>query len=365
MKNFNGLSSFVWFSGIVEDRIDPAKANRVRVRIHGLDSEKLSEMPLSEIIWAQVMLPATSSGVNGLGESVHGLVEGSLVIGFFMDGEKMQDPIIMGSLSGIPIDSPNKPTFCDPRKDLSKAPNRVESLKIGADGSGTKIKQAAAKKYPFILDEPDVNRLARNENTNKTIAEIRKNNLESGVATANGGSWSEPPSKFAPVYPYNKVRETESGHVVEYDDTPGAERIMVWHRSGSFIEVLPDGSVVQKTANDQINVVQKNSNSYTKGSQTITINKGLKVYVNKAKTGEGLDIQVGSGSNLNLVVDGGDVNAKITGKISIDASGDVDAKSGGNIFVEASGNTEIKSGGNIDITAGGALTLTGATISIN
>ena len=31
-------------------------------------------------------------------------------------------------------------------------------------------------------------------------------------------------------YPFNDVNETQSGHVVEYDDTPGGERILIKHR---------------------------------------------------------------------------------------------------------------------------------------
>ena len=31
-------------------------------------------------------------------------------------------------------------------------------------------------------------------------------------------------------YPYNQTNETTSGHSVEYDDTPGSERILIKHR---------------------------------------------------------------------------------------------------------------------------------------
>jgi hypothetical protein len=66
----------------------------------------------------------------------------------------------------------------------------------------------------------------------------------------NAGSWSEPTSPFAAQYPYNKVQQTESGHVIELDDTPGAERVHIFHRSGSFVEMHPDGTVVYKNMKD-------------------------------------------------------------------------------------------------------------------
>ena len=38
-------------------------------------------------------------------------------------------------------------------------------------------------------------------------------------------------------YPYNRTYETESGHIVEFDDTPFAERIYEKHRTGTFYAV--------------------------------------------------------------------------------------------------------------------------------
>ena len=83
---------------------------------------------------------------------------------------------------------------------------------------------------------------------------------------ANTGQWFEPETPYATikgepikprdnaskstVYPFNKVTETESGHIVEFDDTPGAERIHIYHRSGSFFEFHPNGDKVDKIVRD-------------------------------------------------------------------------------------------------------------------
>ena len=32
MQNFMGMDGFIWFTGVVEDRNDPSKLGRVRVR---------------------------------------------------------------------------------------------------------------------------------------------------------------------------------------------------------------------------------------------------------------------------------------------------------------------------------------------
>lgn len=66
----------------------------------------------------------------------------------------------------------------------------------------------------------------------------------------NSSTWSEPVTPYAAQFPYNRVQQTEAGHVMEFDDTPGAERIHLFHRSGSFVEMHPDGTVVYKNVKD-------------------------------------------------------------------------------------------------------------------
>lgn len=66
----------------------------------------------------------------------------------------------------------------------------------------------------------------------------------------NNSTWSEPVSPYAAQFPHNKVQQTESGHTIELDDTPGAERVHIFHRSGSFVEMHPDGTVVYKNMKD-------------------------------------------------------------------------------------------------------------------
>ena len=67
----------------------------------------------------------------------------------------------------------------------------------------------------------------------------------------SGGAWSEPPSPYAAEYPYNHVYESESGHVKEFDDTAGAERIHERHTSGTGYEIGPAGTKVTKVVKDK------------------------------------------------------------------------------------------------------------------
>ena len=82
-----------YFYGIVEDRQDPLKVGRVRVRIHGIHTDDKLLIASSDLPWCQVILPTTSAGLSGLGTG-HGLVEGSTVFGYFRDQAKQ---VYMGS----------------------------------------------------------------------------------------------------------------------------------------------------------------------------------------------------------------------------------------------------------------------------
>ena len=67
-------------------------------------------------------------------------------------------------------------------------------------------------------------------------------------------------------YPFNRVNQTESGHVIEIDDTPNGERINIEHMSGSFIEMHPDGSIRILNEGTHELLIEKAHNQHTKGN---------------------------------------------------------------------------------------------------
>ena len=104
---FMGLDGFVWFVGVVENRNDPAKLGRVQVRCLGYHTEDLNDIPTKDLPWAHVMHSVSNPSMQGLGSSPSFLVEGSWVVGFFMDAKEKQQPMIIGSLPGIPTNTPD------------------------------------------------------------------------------------------------------------------------------------------------------------------------------------------------------------------------------------------------------------------
>ena len=98
----NNNANFYWWFGVVEDRDDPLRLGRCRVRIIGYHTEDTETLPTEDLPWAIPVMPANSAGSSGVGWSPTGAVEGSWVVGFFADGENGQHPMFFGSVGSIP-----------------------------------------------------------------------------------------------------------------------------------------------------------------------------------------------------------------------------------------------------------------------
>ena len=144
-QNFMGRNGFSWFVGVVEDRNDPKYLGRVKVRCLGLHTDDNIKLPTADLPWAHPMNPITSATVSGVGQTPLGVVEGTWVVGFFQDGEESQQPIIMGTLPGVPSYLPS------------------DTLKENDDGTKEQTKGFLDPNgnYPRYK-ETDVNRLAVN-----------------------------------------------------------------------------------------------------------------------------------------------------------------------------------------------------------
>jgi hypothetical protein len=378
-ENFMGLGGFLWFFGVVEDRQDPLKVGRLRVRIVGVHTQDKLALPTTDLPWALCMLPITASGISGIGQSAVGLVEGSWVFGFFRDGNFRQEPLILGSLPGRPTDY-GRPIkgFADP----NIRPNKT--IKDGEIVDKENENDFDVSVYPRNIDEPDVNRLAVNnvEKPHPSLA-IRESQRITGIATADfnaittasgdpiagsdGTVWNQPELPYAAVYPYNHVYESESGHLKEYDDTPNAERIHIRHRSGTSSEIHPDGTITNITKGDHYTLIDGNQQAYVQENHDLTINGRYKLYINKnGQTNNHYDIQIGPGANVNIQVDNGDINLHtLTGRLNLNSGGDTNLKVGGSLTIDVAGNLIQNVEGNTTENTTGTVIVRGSTIDLN
>ena len=390
MSEFMGKNGFQWFVGVVEDRQDPQTLGRLRVRCLGYHTEDLEKLKTADLPWAHVMNPITSATVSGLGQSPLGAVEGTWVVGFFQDGSDAQQPIIIGTLPGVPSELPDvgaKKGFMDavngayPKYKNETDVNRLAVNSQSVDTSG---------RSADVEDNPHSSLTIRRADRTKSIGRADFNPVDIRVANAGGAdslpgddgtAFSEPETPYNATYPHNHVYESESGHIREIDDTPGAERIHERHASGTGYEIHPDGSKVTRVKQDNYTLTTGDDFAHIKGNSSTTTDGGVRVFVNAdGATEDGhYTIEVGNNANVNIQVNKGNVNV-------VTSEGDINLKSGKNIQMDATqgifmtartfsaeisstwtervqGNN-LKTGDDIQLT-GNRITATGDPINLN
>ena len=513
--------NFVWWQGVVEDRVDPLMLGRCRVRILGYHTDDKTEgsgIPTEHLPWATIMQPTTSAALSGMGTTPLGPVEGTWVIGFFRDGEDAQEPVIMGTVGGMPEEGPdptkgfNDPDGMYPLDDYLPDPER-ESI------DGTVVPKPA---------EPDTNRLATGnaiiptynsdcltndsvprsngeqeyglewkratrqeavpkalagnlsssiDNTNEkiyatnvggTTSNLEENLDEFSIASlsiTDGGSgyvtapavvftgggattaasatafidedgevyntvvdsvgegytsvttvgfsvppeggtqatatvnitgvdvsgivedkdldpatyaddenyyWNEPHPRYGGVkksktefattesstYPYNHVRASEQGHVEEWDDTPGAERLHRYHCSGTFEEIQADGTRVVKVLGNDYEIVADDKNVLISGACNVTVEGDCRLL-----TMGSLVQEVRGNYHLNVAQDlrikvGGNMVQEIMSARKIKVEKDDDLKVGKDQIMNIGINAKKQIGKDYSVIAGGAFSTT-------
>ena len=107
----------------------------------------------------------------------------------------------------------------------------------------------------------------------------------------------EPESAFRAKYPFNKVTQTESGHVIEIDDTPNFERLHTFHRSGTYSEVDQSGRRVNKIVGDDYEIVQKDQTVYINGNVNIKVKGNYTLDVDGDVVINGRTVNINRGTN--------------------------------------------------------------------
>lgn len=296
----SNFKNMVWFMGVVEDINDPEMINRVRVRCIGYHTEDKSLMPTGDLPWA----PFISSTAQMSAPLVN---QGDWVVGFFIDGEQAQQPVVFGSIVGKP-ESPANPNegFYDPSGIHPRFP-----------GEGTNARHARGE-----VGTEDRNAVAYSRST-----------ATPNIPSADGTKFAEPLSQFDARYPFNHVMETDAGNLIELDDTPGAERIQIFHRKGSFVEFHPDGSIVHRGAKDRYHIIFENENLYAGGNMNMSVVGAVNIL---------------AGANTNIST-GGDATWRVGGNLRMDIGGNLDVAVGGATNIDSGGTALIYSGGNVEL----------------
>jgi predicted chitinase len=133
--------------------------------------------------------------------------------------------------------------------------------------------------------EAELRALEENAITESQTGEPYQGYMDSPATAGRVATWDEPASAYGAQYPFNRVIETASGHSIELDDTPGAERIMIWHQSGSYIQISTTATT-HKNMGDSYNIHERNHHVYVKGTNIMTIDGDCHVLVKGNKVEE-------------------------------------------------------------------------------
>lgn len=207
-------------------------------------------------------------------------------------------------------------------------------------------------KYPLkeYLGEADTNRLARGVIEGTVVTKKDATRVRDVPKALEQGSWSQPEAPFGAKYPYNKVFESESGHIQEWDDTPGQERIHTYHRSGTYTEIDPNGTQVNYIVGDNFVLMERNGCFHVSGECNITVDGNANVYARSdanVQVEQNATVQVGNNLNIGVATDttlavGGDMKIKVAGNLDI-AAANITNRSLGFINSQAVGDYSIKS----------------------
>ena len=348
--------NFVWWQGVVEYRIDPLKLGRCRVRILGYHTDDKTEIPTNCLPWATIMQPTTSAAISGVGTTPTGPVEGTWVIGFFRDGEDAQEPVVMGTIGGKPENIPDATKgFNDPK---GKYPIHLDGEVLDFDTS--KLARGTGK-MPLSDVGLDVHaedsyslklkRKTRMRGIPKALAgnmadasiEDTEDDFYKFLGEDNDGFgyWNEPNPRYggtedsadefdttrdiyvdlkdgsgqvigresqtigSSMYPMNHVRQSESGHIEEWDDTPGAQRLHRYHKSGTFEEIQASGERIVKVVGHTDYELVRNKKVFIDGTCDITVMSDARIQVQGSLVHE-----IFGNYHLNVH---GDVRTKISG----------------------------------------------------
>ncbi len=385
--------NFHWWEGVVEDNLDPLGAGRCKVRILGHNSPAKEDTSTAELPWAYPVMP-----LNSTHGKIVALKPGTRVFGFFRDGLDRQQPVMLGTIN-IGFENAGKmdnyledtpsPTFDVGGNDVpivigKPAPRmgdygffddregsggvidgqpRKSKVIPDADKRGVLNQEDVTDYYPLKPNEINTPRLARGIIEGTSPAAHAHGGAQSLVTKVKRLSDNitadtvvEPKTKFGAQYPFNTVEESDSGHLREVDDTPGAERLKETHRTGTFYEIHPDGTKVTKVVGDNFSVTIGDDALKVEGSCAVHIVGEADIYCEKdirVRTEKTADITVVESADISV---GTHLTAAVGRNMSATCGGEATITSVQDALIRGFGNVDVIAEKDVALVAKGVMT---------
>lgn len=238
--------------------------------------------------------------------------------------------------------------------------------------------------YASYRGKPSTNEAVRGINANVFHAnhQMTETGKMTGLPVAgNKGTFGEPENPYAPQYPHN-AQWASKGHSIELDDTPGAERVQILHKSGSTQIYSAKGSKVERVIGNSYKMDSRDSfhgiqgdyyitsvgDMFVRSTTDITIqsdgSKTELVYNDQSTIVSGnFDVLIGETLQIKtnrVIIESNDIDIYAKGNMSIQAEGDLNLK-GKNINMEASAGFNAKAQES-KITSSGDTSIKGSTV---
>ena len=202
------------------------------------------------------------------------------------------------------------------------SPENNEKLEVLNKGFTDPQANYPTKEYAGIAE---TNKLATGD-VRGTVVQKKNDERMLGAKLPYGESWDQPESPYRGQYPYNKVTQTEQGHIIEVDDTPGSERLHIYHKSGTFVEIDANGSIVKRAKGSSYEIIDRNGKIAIAGSADISVNGACNIFV------------------------GNDANIEVEGDVNLTCHNDITAQAGGTLNMSAKEEVNI-TGGVVNVQA--------------
>lgn len=237
--DFVGKDGFIWWVGEVEDSEDPQKIGRVKCRVLGFYTGPQAgfrkDLETKDLPWATVLQPTDQAGIDGVGKSSHQLRPGAIVMGFFLDGEEAQLPIVMGVLrisnaqsgkldskqsSFLFTNAPNRQDINPTNKEVGATSQQSEKTKPNTGSNTVKTPGETDATVTNNQAPAALGNRAPATSSNTTKPTVRENGVP--AASGVGGPW--------------KTLEIKLRQLVE--DLISTASSVVKNEEGEFIDVF-------------------------------------------------------------------------------------------------------------------------------
>tara|TARA_R110000868_G_scaffold25423_7_gene99177 strand:- start:1918 stop:2517 length:600 start_codon:yes stop_codon:yes gene_type:complete len=138
-------------------------------------------------------------------------------------------------------------------------------------------------------------------------------------------------------YPYNRVTQMPGGMRLVIGEERGKESMKIYHPSGTYMEMFPDGKMASMTIGE--------NKQYNKSGTTVTVDENGDIHF----TGH-QKITMGGGSHIEV---SGDAGIVVGGSTVLTSLGDMGMSVKGNMYMGVDGDMNMNVTGNMNTLVGG------------